>query len=67
MKPNSPTDKLVIKMKNKEDRTILTKRGYSIIKKHYTLQEIEDLKKTLHVNHMLMRIMVQVQNHTQSI
>ena len=49
MKPNSPTDKLVIKMKNKEDRTILTKRGYSIIKKHYTLQEIEDLKKTLHV------------------
>ena len=49
MKPNSPTNKLVIKMKNKEDRTILTKRGYSIIKKHYTLQEIEDLKKTLHV------------------
>ena len=49
MVPNCPAKRLKIKMKPKEDKTILTKRGYSIMKEHYSLYELEEIKKKLHV------------------
>ena len=49
MIPNHNKKPLKICMKKQEIKTILTKRGYSVMKEHYSLQHIEDLKKSLHV------------------
>ena len=39
----------IISLKRKEVKRILTKRGYVIIKQYYTLKELEQMKKSLHV------------------
>ena len=49
MPSNSPKKILKIKRKNKEVKTILTKRGYSIVKSFYSFKEIETIKKSLMV------------------
>ena len=49
MTPNHHKNNKTIKLKPKEVKRILTKRGYAIIKQYYTLREIEQMKKSLHV------------------
>jgi superfamily II DNA or RNA helicase len=49
MPPKLASKNTLVKFKKKEVKTILTKRGYSIIKQYFTLQELESLKKALTV------------------
>tara|TARA_B100000575_G_scaffold291788_1_gene298520 strand:- start:19319 stop:20875 length:1557 start_codon:yes stop_codon:yes gene_type:complete len=49
MPPKLVSKNKVIKFKKQEVKTVLTKRGYSIIKQFLTLQELESLKKELTV------------------
>ena len=49
MIPNHLKKTNTISLKRKEVKRILTKRGYAIIKQYYTLKEIEQIKKKLHV------------------
>ena len=49
MVPNHVKKPNTISLKRKEVKRILTKRGYAIIKQYYTLKELEQMKKSLHV------------------
>ena len=49
MVPNHVEKSNTISLKRKEVKRILTKRGYAIIKQYYTLKELEQMKKSLHV------------------
>ena len=47
MLPKPKSKQLNISLKNKEVKYVLTKRGYSIIKEHLSIYELEQLKKDL--------------------
>ena len=49
MASNNPKKKLKISPKLSTVKTILTKRGYAIVKKHYNLKEITEIKNDLTV------------------
>ena len=56
----------LISLKRKEVKRILTKRGYAIIKQYYTLKELEQMKKSLHVKPFINEDYGAQQNHIQS-
>ena len=49
MASNNPKKKLKISPKLSTVKTILTKRGYAIVKKHFNLKEITEIKNDLTV------------------